>query len=81
MDKPTCEELAERAGVKSVRREADDSWRHGAYVTEVFSRESDGTFWRAVYRLSSDGETDELAEGLAEIDQVHAETKTVTVYV
>ncbi len=61
-------------------RQADDSWRHGSYVTEVFRRESDSTFWKATYRLSTDGETNELREGLARIDQVEPYTVQVTKY-
>ncbi len=67
MRPPTCEELQE---MTCVSREADDSWRHGSYVTQVFRRDSDETYWQAKYRLSSDGETNELREGLATIVQV-----------
>lgn len=59
---PTCEDLYNEDGYKSVYREADDSWRHGSYVTEVFERESDNTFWLVKYRLSTDGETHELRD-------------------
>ncbi len=70
MSKPTCEDLFEEVGYESVNRESDDSWRHGAYIDEVFKRQSDGTYWLASYRLSSDGETHELREGHAVISEV-----------
>lgn len=68
--KPTCDELLEEVGFESVKRDVDDSWRHGVRVSQVFRRESDGTYWRAKYRLSTDGECDELREGIAKITQV-----------
>lgn len=77
---PTCEELFDGDGFKSVHREADTSWRHGAYITQVFHREADGTYWEANYRLSTDGETNELREGSAEIREVVPVEKTVIVY-
>ena len=78
MNKPTCEELME---MESVHRKSDDSWRHGAYIDEVFSRKADDTFWNASYRLSSDGETNELREGCAGISQVKPVEKVVITYV
>jgi len=78
MDKPTCEELME---MDSVYREADDSWRHGSYVDEVFHRTYDDTFWNASYCLSYDGETNELREGVAGIEQVTPVEKTVVKYI
>jgi len=77
MDKPTCEDLK---NMESVSREADDSWRHGAYITEVFHREKDNTYWMAVYCLSTDGETNELREGMADIAQVIPYERTVIDY-
>lgn len=81
MEKPTCEQLLNEEGLESVWREVDDSWRHGSYVAEVFKRHSDDTFWMASYRLSTDGETNELREGLADISQVVPQEKTVITYV
>ena len=79
METPTCEELFDEDGFKSVHREADDSWRHGSYISEVFLRESDNTYWRASYALSTDGETNELREGTASITQVAPkEVSTIT---
>lgn len=81
--KPTCEELYEYNGAvfELVKRETDDAWRHGSYVTEVFRRIEDDTYWQADYRLSSDRETNELREGYAEICRVYPEERTITVYV
>lgn len=80
MDKPTCDQLDDGADFTSVKREADDSWRHGSYVSEIFHRIADDTYWQAEYRLSTDGETNELREGTALITQVKPEQQTVTVY-
>jgi hypothetical protein len=80
MNKPTCEELFEEDGYTSVYRKADDSWRHGSYITEVFKRDSDETFWAAHYRKSGDGETNELREGYARICQVEPHQVTTTRY-
>ena len=79
MEKPTCEQLIDDE-LDSVSRESDDSWRHGSYITQVFYRKADGTYWQAEYRLSSDGETNELREGYAEITQVKPVEKSVTTY-
>ena len=78
---PTCEQIYYEDGLKSVSRKADDSWRHGSYVTEVFKREADQTYWQAVYALSTDGETNELRSGDALVDQVKPVEKTVVDYV
>lgn len=79
-DKPTCEELFDEVHGGPVSREDDASWRHGSYRTEVYHRKSDDTFWMAKYRVSTDGETNELREGLASIDQVWPKHVTKTVY-
>ena len=76
---PTCKQLCNEE-LKLIKRESDDSWRHGSYVTAIYRRDEDGTFWRTVYRLSSDGETNELREGLAKITQVFPKEVTVTIY-
>lgn len=78
---PTCEDLWEEDGYERVHREVDDSWRHGCYVAQVFHREADDTHWCASYRVSTDGETNDLRDGLADIIQVRPEEKTIIVYV
>lgn len=77
---PTCEQLCEEDGFERVHREADPSWRHGSYVTDVYRRTKDNTYWQASYCLSGDGETNELREGLADILQVVPVQKTITAY-
>lgn len=79
---PAKEEMLwEENGIASVDKKLDDSWRHGNYVTEVFYRESDKTYWEASYRVSGDGETHELREGLHTVRRVYPreviEKKTV----
>jgi len=81
MNIPTCEDLFEEDGYESVHRDSDDSWRHGAYIGEVFTRFSDGTFWLAAYCLSTDGETNGLREGDADITQVVPKEVTIIKYV
>lgn len=80
---PTCEQLFDNDDdeIKSVHRKPDDSWRHGCYITHIFHRKSDGTYWKAYYRLSTDGETNELEEGYAKITQVTPVEKTIIDYV
>jgi len=80
MDAPTAEQLNDEDGFESVDRKSSP-WRHGEYVSQVFRREADNTFWCARYRLSTDGETNELRDGGAVITQVRPEQRTVTVYV
>jgi hypothetical protein len=77
---PTCDQLCDEDGCKVVSRSSDPSWRHGSRETTVFHRESDGTFWEAHYRVSTDGETHELREGEATIRRVYPHEVTVTVY-
>lgn len=67
--KPTCEELFDEE-LELVQRSVDDSWRHGVYVTEVYKRESDLTYWKATYSQSTSGETNGLREGCAVITRV-----------
>lgn len=76
---PTCKQLFNQDGYESVYREDDATWRY-AYVTEVFKSETDETYWLASYCLSTDGETNELREGTADISQVEPYQVTVTRY-
>ncbi len=80
---PTCEQLSESwrtDDFASADRVADDSWRHGSRVTEVFHRVADDTYWKAYYRLSTCGETDELRDGDASICQVWPKEIVTTTY-
>jgi hypothetical protein len=75
MTPPTCEQIFDEE-LQRVQEKISD-WRHGARVSAVFMRASDSTFWLAKYRRSTDGETNELREGLADISQVEPyEVKT-----
>ena len=76
---PTCKQLCNE-DLELIEHKVDDGWRHGFYVTRIYQRDEDGTFWRASYRMSTDGETNELREGLARIAQVFPREKTVTIY-
>ncbi len=77
--KQMCEGMLWEEGYLSVERHLDDGWRHGNYVTEVFQRESDSTYWRAFYQVTGDGEYNGLREGDVEIEQVRPETVTKTI--
>lgn len=80
MEKPTHEQLLDEDGLKSVHREADDSWRHGSYIWQVFHREADDTYWGTSYELSNDGESHGLREGTANISQVTPKETITTTY-
>ena len=77
---PTCAEICDEQLGQPVYRESDASWRHGTRETQVFHRSSDNTYWQAKFRLSADGETNELREGYATITQVEPFEKTITAY-
>lgn len=77
---PTCDELFDEKLGDAVMTEDDTSWRHGSYRSQVYHRASDDTYWMANYRLSNDGETNELREGCAEIKQVWPIQVTKTDY-
>lgn len=75
MNAPTCAQLYGEDGDATqgyvlVHTVNDPSWRHGLRVTGTYLRQSDSTYWSAHYRLSTNGETNELAEGLADIYEV-----------
>lgn len=70
MTKPNCQEIWNGELGHPIKREDDGSWRHGVYRTDVYRRETDNTYWQVFYRVSMDGETNELREGYASIDQV-----------
>lgn len=77
---PTNIQLFDEDGVQPVHS-SNTHWRHGTYESVVFFREADATHWCAKFRLSLDGETNELRDGGATITQVKPVEKTVTVYV
>lgn len=78
--KPTHEQLSDEIGFESVLRKADDGWRHGCDIYEVFQRLEDDTYWAVNYRLSTDGETNELRQGECDITQVRPVATTVIKY-
>lgn len=80
MDDPTNEEICNCDLGDPVFVNDNASWRHGSYRTEVYHRKSDGTYWQAKYRVSTDGETNELREGLATIVRVYPHQVMSTVY-
>ena len=76
---PTCKELFNEE-LKLVTESVVSQWRHGTVQQAVYYRESDNTYWQAEYRVTPDGETNELREGYANIKQVKPVEKVVTVY-
>ena len=62
-------------------RKIDNSWRHGCYISEVFRRISDDTYWMVNYQVSTDSETHTLRdEEINEDDIVRAQPYTITSY-
>lgn len=45
-----------------AKEDLDHSWRHGNYVTQVWRRVEDRTFWQVTFRVSGDGETNEMRD-------------------
>lgn len=80
LPKPTHEQLWNEE-LEEIQSEPTDTWRHGSVMETIYHREEDNTHWRAVYRVSADGETNELREGYADITQVEPRQVTVTQYV
>lgn len=78
---PTCEDLWGNDDYERVHREVDDGWRHGCCVADTYVRVTDGTYWTAMYQRSTDGETNGLREGDAEIIQVRPVEKIIIDYV
>ena len=76
---PTYKELWEEE-LEPVHRKDDASWRHGAYVTEVFHRIEDDTYWQADYTASTDGETNGLRQGDVTIKRVWPYREEVIAY-
>ena len=60
-------------------RESKDGWRHGCYITEVFLRESDNTYWTVSYNSSPNGDYHGLREGDYNTHQVKPVTKLVEI--
>jgi hypothetical protein len=79
MDKPTHEELFDGLGFEEVESKVIDTWRHGNRYRVVWKRESDSTYWGTSFRVSTDGETNDLRDGLAQIYQVVPVEKTIVV--
>lgn len=79
---PTCEDLLDFTDEEFEVKyhHSDTSWRHGSYETEVYLRLSDKTYWQAYFRLSTDGEINELRDGQATITQVVPVEKTIIAY-
>ena len=64
-----------------VHEKADLSWRHGCYMTTVFHRTADDTYWAADYQKSGDGEIHGLREGEFSITQVVPKIVSITKYI
>ena len=54
IEAPTPQQLHDEVGFESVSQETDTQCG-GDYVTEVFLREHDDTYWRVFYFVSEDG--------------------------
>lgn len=76
---PTAHDVLEEI-LECVSSDADPSWRHGNNMTDVYRRESDGTFWQFCYQRSGDGEWNGLRENAYGVTRVEPYTETVTKY-
>lgn len=79
MPEPTCDQLFNEEGYEQVDTLLTP-WRHGTFQICAFRDEADGTYWKAKFRVSSDGETHELRDGTASISQCWPREVTITVY-
>ena len=71
-------ELWSEEQMELVHREADDSWRHGSNITEVYKTDT-GEFWEVRYQKSGDGEYHGIRESIFSLTQVVRVTETVVV--
>jgi hypothetical protein len=89
--KPTVEEIRqaymelEGGGddFEFVNEEADPSWRHGCYMTTVYKRLSDQTYWSVNWQLSGDGEYNSIRDKeISDMDiyQVEPYEQVITSY-
>lgn len=76
---PSGRDMLFEEGFQLVSSEADPSWRHGCYMLDIYKEDATGFFYKADYRRSGDGETNELREGLADIRRVYPFERVVTV--
>lgn len=79
MQMPTQEELLNDKLIE-VKIKADNSWRHGSYMTVIYRRDSDQTFWMVKYAVSTDCETHGLRDGKYSCVQVYPYQIEVTRY-
>ncbi len=78
---PTASQITEEdEGLEVLKQEPIDTWRWGTVQEIIVKRLSDQTFWAATYRVSSDGETNELREGNARIVQVWPKERIAIVW-
>jgi len=77
--KPTCTQIWEEE-LDEIKCEIVGTWRWGTIGRYIFHRKEDNTYWSVRYQVGNDGETNGLREGIAEIDQVVKEEKTITIY-
>lgn len=85
IEKPTQEDLEEAAwdghdDFERVSKKADNDWRHGCTITAILKRLTDATFWRVVYRQSTDGEYNGIRENDYSLVQVKPVEVTTTKY-
>jgi hypothetical protein len=90
-NKPTVKELSDfytkdylgEPLFEEIEETADPSWRHGCYMSTVYKRLEDNTFWNVKWKRSSDDEINTLRdEEIPEsnISQVYPQKVTKTIY-
>ena len=88
MIKPTIDDVRnayceDHDDFEEVYENADPSWRHGCYMTTVYKRLSDDTYWQVSWQRSGDGEYNSLRDkeiDTSDIVQVEPFSRTVIDY-
>jgi hypothetical protein len=84
IEAPTRQQIYDEIGFESMRQQVESA-AGGEYVTEVFLRECDDTYWQVYYFISIDGYVNGLLSSdycnPAEITQVKPVPVTITKYI
>lgn len=79
--KPTCEELYKEDGYEELVCHDIDAQFGGTLIEEVYLRESDGTYWAALYLFSYADNVNGLRDGNAIIYEVQKQTVVKDIWV
>jgi len=79
MNKEEFKQKWQEDELELVRRDLDDSWRHGNNVTEVFLEQETGKYYQVKYRESGDGYHNGIQEDEFELCEVFPHKKMIEV--